>query len=111
MAKKRKKQMGIVVLDAYERRMQRCLRIYDLSQKIWVVLVITAFFYDWRYGLGVLLFGLWSFFWYERGCMLNVVDEYEHAYGGYPDDGVRLLIKSYFALAIVFVVLGALCLH
>lgn len=107
MAKKKRKQAGIVVLSPCERRMRRYRKSYDLVQKFWVVLTIAAFFCGWMYGLGVFLFGIWSFLWYERGCMSNVVDEYEHVGGGYPEDGVRMLLRSYVLLAAVLVIASA----
>ncbi len=65
------------------------------------VLSIIVMIFDWRFGLGIAAFVLWSYFWYENGRMDNVTDEYEHYAGGYPKDGLRRMFYSWIWFAVI----------
>lgn len=75
-----------------------------------VTIVAISLCFGWKYAL-VSLFSV--FLTYSRSCKLyrdgcydNVVDEYEHTDGGYPEDGWKKLQKGLKSLSIFLIVLG-----
>ncbi len=61
------------------------------------VVIIVAWLIGWKWGVGALVFGLWSRFWYDQGKFSLCCDEYE--VGGYPKIGMRWMVKSWIWLA------------
>ena len=64
-----------------------------------ILSIVLWWLLNWKFALGCFVFALWSAFWYDQGKYDNVTDEYEA--GGYPVDGLRLMIKSWIAFAVI----------
>ena len=69
--------------------------------------------FGWKYALvslfSVVLTCLYSRRLYNEGCFDNVVDEYEHKDGGYPEDGWKKLQKGLKITGIILIISG-ICL-
>lgn len=82
-------------------------RIYTLIVLVYIAVVCTVWYYFGKfYGVSALIFGLWSWYWYEDGASENCIDEYEYAY---PKDGFRRMFKSWPWFVIPLYVIYQLC--
>ena len=86
----------------YDKEQQKYIKICSLLCKIWIVATFLLWFVWWLYGAVALAFGIWSRMWYERGKMSQVVDEWEQ--DGYPQDGLRYMVRSWILLLMLFAV-------
>ena len=80
-------------LTPLEKEIKRNERREAIAQYIGVVVIVVAWLVSWKWGVGALVFGLWSSIWYDQGKFSLCCDEYEVA--GYPEIGVRWMVKSW----------------
>lgn len=84
-------------LSPLQAEIRRQERWENIVSGICVAIIVIAFLFSWIVGLVALIFGLWSWLWYEYGKYSICCDEYE--VGGFPSMGVRTMIKGWFVFA------------
>lgn len=82
---------------------KRAERIYSRIIKGLVIADVALLLVNWVYSLCVAGFILWSAYFYERGCMEWVCDEYEQ--DGYPQQGLYRMFRSWVTFAVLLVVI------
>lgn len=81
---------------------KRAERIYGRICCCILVAGVVSAFVHWWYLLYAFGFLLWNAYFYEKGCMEWVCDEYEQ--DGYPTQGVRRIFQSWITLAVLALV-------
>ena len=84
-------------LSPWQLKIQHQERRENLINVICLAVIAVAFLIGWEIGMVALIFGIWSWLWYEHGKYNICCDEYE--VGGYPAIGVRTMIKGWFVFA------------
>ncbi len=74
---------------------------YTINDSLLLALILW-WLLNWKFALGCLIFALWSYIWYDQGKYADVIDEYE--VGGYPEDGLRTMVKSWIVFAIIAII-------
>lgn len=86
-------------MTQWEKDYRRYNRIYGIVWWCGVVLIALVWWLaGWKFGMAAMVFGLWSWLWYEQGSTDNCIDEFEYAY---PQDGFRWMFKSWIWLAVL----------
>lgn len=91
----------------YSAEEKRAILIYERIIKGIFIAGIVLFFVHWACLLGAIGLILWSAYFYEKGLMEWVCDEYE--LDGYPKQGLYRMFQSWKTLA-VLVVIAAIAL-
>lgn len=94
---KNKKQKKI--LTPYRQEMRKISMMISVFMWAVAVTAVVLCWLDWKYGLYMAIFGVWSAYWYRHGRYAQVVDVYEH--DGYPDDGLRCMLKSWVTFGVL----------
>ncbi len=84
---------------------KRCEQIFQRIQLILLVGMFVLLLSDWKISVCAFYALIWNFVKYEKGRTDWVVDEYED---GYPEEGLRVMFKSWKWLSLQLVLLYAL---
>lgn len=91
--------------DSLEKKAAMCrFFYYGLQVVILLATVATSYFFGIRIGLTPFVWLIWNYLFYTIGSREQCIDEWED---GYPDDGVKKMLKSwpiFFVIAAAYLI-------
>ena len=88
----------------FEKKYQRYRRIYKFT--VWMSIAAIAIIWyltNWFWGLTSLIFGIWSWQFYEDGSTIYCTNDYDYKYA-YTQNGLRYMFRSWPYFAVITVI-------
>ena len=94
-------------IQKFRKKYQRYQRNYRIIVCFWIAATIAiGYFTNLFWCTTAFCFGFWSLIWYDEGAQENCMEEWEYAY---PQDGFRLMFKSWPWFAVISIIAYFFC--